>query len=194
MMSITTGIIRDHRGQSTIELAIILPFLLLLALGVFEFARAIQAKNITANMSREGTNLVSRSTGSDTPQDIMAALASTAQPLNMPLNGMMYITEFIGESGGQIEVVTQYRWTQWSQPGSYRHPSNVLLDPCTPWNNNICTPSFPKPRVNLSVLHLQAGDLAEGQTAYATEVFYRQQVIFSKIIDYSPEIYSITVF
>jgi hypothetical protein len=177
--------LRDDSGQSTIELAVILPFLLLLALGVFEFARALQSKNIVTNMSREGTNLASRST--DDPQTIMNALASTAEPLDMPSYGMIYITELRGGSNGEVEVVTQYRYK------SGIPQSKVLDDPCSPWNNNICRPD-PKPEANLSVLHLQTGDLAEGQTAYSTEVFYRQQVIFSKIIDYSPEIYSITVF
>jgi len=180
-------ILGDRSGQSTIELAFILPFLLLLALGVFEFSRAIQAKNIVTNMSREGTNLVSRPTGSYTPQDIMNALASTAQPLDMPSYGMMYITALRGRSDGQVEVVTQYRY----QSGI---PQSMVLASCTPWNNNVCNPDpSNKPVANLSVLHLHAGDLADGQTAYATEVFYRYQVIF-KIIKYSPVIYSITTF
>jgi Flp pilus assembly protein TadG len=186
--------LRDDSGQSTIELAVILPFLLLLALGVFEFARALQAKNIVTNISREGTNLASRST--DDPQTIMSALASTAQPLEMAItgnDGMIYITELRGRSDGQVEVVTQYRWDQWDQPGAYRPPSKVLAS-CNNWNNNECTPTGTLPEADLSVLHLQSGDLAEGQIAYTTEVFHRQQVIFSKIIDYSPEIYSITVF
>jgi hypothetical protein len=136
-------------------------------------------------MSREGTNLASRST--DDPQTIMNAIASTAEPLDMPSYGMIYITEVRGRSDGQIEVVTQYRYNS-----GFSQQSKVLAS-CSPWNNNICRPN-PKPVANLSVLHLQAGDLAEGETAYATEVFYRQQVIFSKIINYSPNIYSITVF
>jgi Flp pilus assembly protein TadG len=190
-MRMKNRILRGDSGQSTIELAIILPFLLLLALGVFEFARAIQAKNIVTNMSREGTNLVSR--GSDDPQTIMSALASTAQPLEMAKtrnDGMMYITELRGRSDGQVEVVTQYRW---NHPGGYRPPSKVL-DPCTPWSNDVCSPTSTLPTANLSVLHLQPGDLAEGQEAYATEVFSKHQAIFSKIINYGPDIYSITVF
>ena len=121
----------------------------------------------------------------------MNALASTAQPLNMPLNGMMYITDVRGRSDGQVEVVTQYRYNSSGNP-----PSNVLdpNDPCTPWNNNVCTPTSPLPTAILSALHLDPYDLAEGQEAYTTEVFYRQQVIFSKIINYSPVIYSITIF
>ncbi len=176
-------VLRNHSGQSTIELAIILPFLLLLALGVFEFARAIQAKNIVTNMSREGANMALRS--SRNHQDIMDALASTAQPLEMAKtgnDGMIYITQLEGRSDGQVEVVKQDRWDQWVQPGAYRPPSKVLdpLDPCSPWINNVCNPNPPKPTADLSVLHLQPGDLADDQVAYAVEVFGRYRVIFSK--------------
>lgn len=182
------------RAQSTIEFAFTLPLLLLLALGVFEFGRAIQAKNIVTNMSREGTNLVSRPTGSATPQDIMSALASTAQPLDMPSYGMMYISKARGlsDGSGKIEVVEQYRWP----PNRSVPPSKVAA--CGSggngsWNNGTCIPSSML-EASYSALHLSIGDLANGQVAYATEVSYRHQVVFSRIINYSPQIYSITVF
>jgi hypothetical protein len=182
------------RAQSTIEFAFTLPLLLLLALGVFEFGRAIQAKNIITNMSREGTNLVSRPTGSATPQDIMGALANTAQPLDMPSYGMMYISKLRGlsDGSGRIEVVKQYRWpTNRSVPSS-----NVAA--CGSggngsWINGTCTPSSML-EANYSVIHLSRGDLANGQVAYATEVSYRYQAVFNRVINYSPQIYSITVF
>ena len=54
-------------------------------------------------MSREGANLASRST--TTPQYIMNALASTAQPLNMSSNGMIYITQVSGTTDGKIGLL-----------------------------------------------------------------------------------------
>ena len=176
----------DWRGQSTIEFAFTLPLLLLLALGVFEFGRAIQAKNIVTNMSREGTNLIRRS--SDDPQTIMNALASTAQPLDMASYGMFYMIEVRGMSGGGIEVVKQYRWTLGISP-----PPDSKVATCTPMVSGICTPSSPLV-ASLSALHLNSGDLADGQTAFVTEVFYNYPVIFRNVINYSPQIYSITIF
>jgi len=181
------------RGQSTIEFAFMALFLLpLLALGVFEFGRAIQAKNIVINMSREGTNLVRRS--SDDPQNIMNALANTAQPLDMARYGMFYITEVKGMSSGQIEVVTQYKWL--SATVSPLPPSKVPVSSCTPGPHDppgVCTPSSTL-NANLTALHLTSGALADGQIAYVTEVFYHYPVIFRNIINYSPQIYSITIF
>jgi Flp pilus assembly protein TadG len=175
------------RGQSTIEFAFTLPLLLLLALGVFEFGRAIQAKNIITNMSREGTNLTSRSTTD--PKDIMTALADTAQPLDMQSYGIMYITKMTGLSDGRIKVVEQYRWPS----GRGTPPSKVAT--CGSWSSGTCTPSPSSVlEVTYATLHLNINDLADGQVAYATEVFYNYPVIFRNIIKYSPQIYSITVF
>lgn len=177
-------------GQSFIEFAIVLPLLLLLGLGVFEFGRAIQAKNIITNMSREGANLASRST--TTPQDIMNALAATAQPLNMSSYGMMYITQVNGKTdgSGNVEVAVQYRW-----PATKSSPASKVWGGCTSWGSDgTCTSLHtPLPLASLTALHLQQHDLADGQVAYAAEVFYNYQVIFKKIIKYSPQLYSETV-
>jgi Flp pilus assembly protein TadG len=186
-------------GQSFIEFAIVLPLLLLLGLGVFEFGRAIQAKNIITNMSREAANLASRTT--DDPQYIINAIASTAQPLNMSSNGMIYITQVIANPDLTIKVVAQYKWV-----GTYQPTSKVLVGTCTTWGTNavcsgvcrVCTKLPSPPSVDPSVLLLDQSDplhpaLASGQTAYAVEVFYNYQVIFRRIINYSPQLYSLTV-
>lgn len=46
--------VRDRRGQSLVEFALILPILLVLLLGVFDFGRAIYAFNAVSNAAREG--------------------------------------------------------------------------------------------------------------------------------------------
>jgi hypothetical protein len=190
-MRVRSRFVIGCRAQSTIEFAFTLPLLLLLALGVFEFGRAIQAKNIVTNMSREGTNLASRSSGDI--QDIMNALANTAQPLDMSKYGMFYITKVSGMSDGQIEVVTQYRWLSATVSPL---PASKVLNSCTRVAQDppgVCTPN-PRPLASLSALNLTRGDLAAGKVAYVTEVFYRYPVIFKRIINYGPQIYSKTIF
>jgi Flp pilus assembly protein TadG len=91
MMSRLNAKLADSSGQSAVEIALVLPLLVLMALGIYDFSRAIQANNIIVNMSREGANLVSRTTRD--PQDIMNALAFTANPLAINTDGMMYITK-----------------------------------------------------------------------------------------------------
>lgn len=46
---------RDGRGQSLVELALILPIFLLLVTGLFDLARAVWQENTLAYAAREGT-------------------------------------------------------------------------------------------------------------------------------------------
>ena len=78
-------------GQSMIELAMILPILLLLCFGAAELSHAILFNNILINMSREGANLASRTTQS--PQFIIDALNHTSAPLEMEAKGMLHASK-----------------------------------------------------------------------------------------------------
>jgi Flp pilus assembly protein TadG len=48
------GKLRNQRGQSIVELALLLPILLLLFIGIFEFGRVMNAYLVVNNASREG--------------------------------------------------------------------------------------------------------------------------------------------
>ncbi len=133
---------RASAGVSTIELAIILPILLMLVLGVIDFGRAILFNNILINMSREGANLASRTT-QDRPA-IILVLNFTSSPLVMNEHGMVYISRVKGVDGGNDTVIpvvqTQFRprttdgdmslgsrlWTcpSWQSSGQCNVPAN----------------------------------------------------------------------
>jgi Flp pilus assembly protein TadG len=166
-----------NKGQALLELAVVLPLLVLLLLGVFDFARAIRANNTISNMSREGANLASRS--SIAPQDIMDTLAATAQPLTMQNNGMIYITTVQGVAGGSPQIQTQAGW----QNSSLK---NII-------SSRIGTPTAGNP--NPTALNLDALNLAAGQTAYVVEVFYNFQSLFSSnLAKLGSQFYSRTIF
>jgi len=158
------------RGQAMIELALVLLFLVSLCLGVFDFARAIRTNNTIANMSREGANLASRTALAQ--QDIMNALADTAQPLNMQANGTMIITVLNGVTGGDPTIPNQYYWS--SNTPNFR---SKLGTPANPTTHRLAT------------LNLQTG-----QTANAVEVFYNYQSLFSSnVARLSRQFYSMTI-
>jgi hypothetical protein len=50
----------SHRGQSLVEFALIMPFILLVALGVIEVGYALLDQHVVTKLSREGSNLISR--------------------------------------------------------------------------------------------------------------------------------------
>ncbi len=165
-----------------------MPLLIFLGIFIFDFSRAIYANNIIVSLSREGANFASRTINS--PQDIINSLVYAASPLNMSEKGMIYITQLNGLSGGTVEIAAQHRLDR----SGVAPPSRVGT--CTPWAGGDCTPPNPnnRPLANLVALHLNPGDLAPGQTAWAVEVFYDYQVVFTNIINYRPVLYSISTF
>lgn len=195
---------KASKGQSLIELALILPVLLLLALGVVDFARAIQFNNILVSMSREGANLASRT--SYTPQSIIAVLNNTAEPMVMATNGMMYITRIMGRKvvtdppcvdnpptycPVEAKVQAQNRATTGDMLSL---PSRVWAG-CgtggTSWQvNGSCflppSPAVP-PTANLAMT------LRDGEDVYAVEALYNYDVIVHYVMTTGPKLYSLTV-
>ena len=98
-------------GQSVVELALLMPLLLVLTLGVADVGRALLFNNILINMSREGANLASRTAQS--PGFIINTLNQTASPLDMATQGMGILSRVKAIDGGSGTVITvvvaQYR-------------------------------------------------------------------------------------
>lgn len=53
---------QSDRGQSIVEFALVLPLLIVTALGVVEISYALLDQHIVTKLTREGSNLISRST------------------------------------------------------------------------------------------------------------------------------------
>lgn len=175
-------ILRESTGQAMVEAAIVLPLLVLLVIGVFEYSRSIQANNIVVAMSREAANLASR-TGA-APQDIMDAVGDTAQPLVMPAQGMIYITKVTGVTiGGSVKTViaTPSDQAKWAK-GGYSVASKIGA-----------------PRGTNYVVNIPDGrggnlKLGNGDVAFVTEVFYNYTVTFVNEFTWTPAIYSMSIF
>lgn len=72
---------RGETGQSLVEFAIALPFLVLVVLGVVELSYALLDFHVTTSFSREGSNLISRNTSL---QDAVTAMRlMTVRPINL---------------------------------------------------------------------------------------------------------------
>jgi hypothetical protein len=171
-----SAMLRETAGQSAVELALVLPLLLILALGVFEFSRAIQANSIITNMSREGASLASRT--SRDQQDIMNSLAYAAQPLTMDTDGMMYLTE--------VKNVVGVPTIQLPQKALRANTVSLLNSRIDQTNVADCLGGIVIP---------------DGQTVYIFEVVYRYNFVFktsSPLLDTTlldPTIlYSATIF
>jgi len=203
------GAVRARRrsaGIVSVEFGLLLPVLVALALPIFDIARNIQAQMILINISREGANLSSRASLTYPMQTIMTSVAATAPPLNMAANGMIYITQIMGNDGCDAKgngctgiVVAQYRWT-----GGNYYPASHIWN-CggggTSWasdGSGSCT-NLAEAAPEVALLK---GQLSDGQVAYVVETFYVQQPLIGAMklgggIDIpalSPNLYAMTVF
>jgi len=189
--------LKQSDGQTMVELALILPVLLLLSFGVFEYSRSVLTKNIITNMSREGANLAART--QELPQTIMAAIATTAEPLDMGTNGMIFITEVMGVDDGTGTdtadpiIQAQYRYVN----GGYS-ANSIVWGSCGSWPGGKCADVSGDPIADLEgdggTISGMESVISDGQTVYAVEVFYDYAPMISYVLNNNLEIYSRNVF
>lgn len=157
---------RKQAGQSVVELAFVLPLLILFILGVADLSRAIHAYNAIVNLSREGANLAARTTMD--ASTIMNTLAAGVHPLALDKNGMMYLTE-VEQISGSPAIRSQTGWKGGSGLLS-RVDGGTLVD-------------------TLGGIELQPG-----QKVLIFEVLYRYDSLFKSGDGFAPVLHSKTIF
>lgn len=181
-----------QKGVAAVELALVLPLLLALVLGLFEFSQAIFINNNLTNMSREGANLATR-TGTP-PADIMNALAETAEQLDMPANGMIYVTKILRTTSGppaqRNKVLEQYRWegTALEDP-----PPSQIWTCVSPsrWDGGQCDiiPALDS-STRTAILDMT---LKDNEEVVAVEVYYDYHPVFRLFLKKVVHLYSRTL-
>lgn len=77
--------VRGDSGQALVELALALPLLLLILVGIFEFARAYSIKQSLVNAAREGARaaVVQKATGTPDSSAVAAVVNTYLSPNNI---------------------------------------------------------------------------------------------------------------
>ena len=168
------------RGLAAVEMVFVIPILLLLGLGVVELSHVILAKNISTSLAREGANLASRSF-SDSDQEIMDALALSADPLDLSQNGVIYISVVVGDDDPDPYISEQHRWLGYGFGSSSR-----MWAGCPSWDRNgACVIPSRKPRLSNFPMALEPGE-----TVHIVEVVYDYSYLTSYVFDHNQLIYS----
>lgn len=113
--------LRTHRrGQAVVELALIAPILLLIILGIVEFARAWSAHHVIADAAREGARMSAIADDAIGPPEVRAAVqqalangglnASTVEATCPPTGDApcIEVTDNAGERGLPSVVYIEY--------------------------------------------------------------------------------------
>src|SRR5471032_427988 len=199
---------RRSAGLAAVELALLLPVLVLVLAGLIDLARGLQADLVLINLSREAANITARN-NSTSMQNAMSAVSASAPPLNMEQRGMIYITEVMGVVVGtgpttRSVVIAQYRWDDATNNVGYRvshyAPSSKVWT-CTSWSTvdgSCLTIPAVAAAPNSTVMN---GQLAAGQVVFVAESFYQFNMLFGNfnlggvhLPTLGPDLYSMTVF
>ncbi len=179
---------RASTGLSMIELALVLPVLLLLLLGVADFGRFILFDNILINMSREGANLAART--SQSPQFIIDALNHTATPLDMETHGMVYITRVVGADGGAGTVVSRVEEQYRASIGDASLQSKLSWS-CPSWTGGKC--NVPVAQADRLVVLALPRPLGLGEEVHVVETTYHYSTFSKYVLQTDPDLYSATL-
>lgn len=175
-------------------MALILPLLLVVVMGLYEFSRAISVNNVITNLSREGANLASRTASSS--GDIIEALVQTTGHINFHDQGIIYVTRILktsfGQSGKDAQVLTQHRWVgaDLGDPPASRvwvcegnGSSNWAGDECD------IKPALPSKNRSVTIDML----FENGEEAVAVEVYYVYKPSFLFVLKKELPLYSLTL-
>ena len=175
---------RRIAGQSLIELALLMPPMLILVFGVIDYARAIQFNNILVSMSQEGANLAARTSASF--QGIIKGLNATADPLTMGTNGMVYITKIMGTTvAGKVVARVEGQTRGVADIGSESLYSTLSSQvwACSSWDGSgNCTANLSNATAILPIT------LSDGEEIYAVETLYNYKVMFNYVMTTGPKL------
>ena len=168
-----------------IELALIMPILLLLFLAVADFSRAILFNNLLINLSREGANLASRT--AQNSQFIIDALIHTSAPLEMSSRGIIFLSRVKGVDGGSGTVISVVEEQYRSVAGDASLLSRLWH--CSNWEGTgKCTlPAAASARVVTLPFTLELG-----YEVHVAETIYTYNPLTNFFLKSSPQLYSVT--
>jgi len=106
---------RGEAGQSLIEFAMVLPFLVVVVFGVIEVSYALLDQHVVTSFSREGSNLISRNTSL---RDAVTAMRQmTSRPLDLDNGSSKIILSVVRRvstpSAANYDRVILYQRTQY---------------------------------------------------------------------------------
>jgi Flp pilus assembly protein TadG len=123
---------RSRSGQALVEFLFVAMILMVMLFGLIDFCRAISTKQVLVNISREGSNLASRTTGASTDSVISNALGtviSNAIPLNISAHGQVIITAVYNTGNAFVitDQISEGHLTQPSKIGTLANSNNVTM-------------------------------------------------------------------
>jgi hypothetical protein len=168
--------VKNDRGQAMVELALALPLILLLLLGVIEVSYALLDQHVVTKLTREGSNLISRDA---TLQDAVVAMTKMGtRPVDFTKSSTVIFSVIkrvptAGAANFNKDILyqrTSYGAFAATSKLSTRGSGSFGGSPDYQANNS-------DNDTNLQITNLPANLLTTGGMLYVTEVFTKHTLI-----------------
>ncbi|HZQ60494.1 MAG TPA: TadE family protein [Casimicrobiaceae bacterium] len=162
--------LRDTRGQTLVEFAMVLPLLIVVAFGVVEFGYMLLDQHVVTKMTREGSNLISRNTTLGDAATVMRNMST--RPVNFDANSKLIFSVIRNVSTvGAPNYNTPVLYERYEYGTLARYSTLNTRGPATFGN----PPEYQAPNsdsnTNLQVTNLPANIISLGGMLYVTEIY-----------------------
>jgi Flp pilus assembly protein TadG len=145
---------RNNSGQALVELALIMPMLMIFVFGIVDYTRALYDQEVITNLAGEGSSMASRATPL---AETVTAVWSDAD-IDMTDNGCVIVTSVSSPSSGSYKVTAQSQSTICNSP-----PSKIGCAPPPSSCGNATIPTLVQTVIQSST----------NPTVYITEVYFK---------------------
>jgi Flp pilus assembly protein TadG len=191
------SLLKDTRGQSVVEMAIMMPLLVIIVLGVIEVSYALLDQHVVTKMTREGSNLISRDTSLADAANALKAMSG--RPVNFSSNSkLIFSVVRRGATTGTNNYNKDVLYARYEY-GAIAGTSAISTRGSGSYGTG---PEYEATNAdgdtNIQVTTLPAGiTLSTGGTLYITEIFTTHELItpFDKFgVNVPKTLYSIAYF
>ncbi len=149
--------VRDRRGTATVEMAVLVPFLMFLLLGIWEVGRALNVTAILQNAAAVGARQASTGLASNTQvkQSVLAYLSSAGMPTTNATVTVADLTKPGADVGSadqldqlQVTVSVPFSDVRWAVSGFIVKNTTAITGTATyysarvdPYPTNITSPA-----------------------------------------------------
>ncbi|HTY63385.1 MAG TPA: TadE family protein [Acidobacteriota bacterium] len=170
---------RSSRGQVLVELAIVMPLLILIVLGVVEMSYLLYDQHVLIRLSREGSNLISRDVSLGDAGTAMTSMVNPPVDLSSSNSKMIFTVLTKYSSGANTNYVIVY---QRYEIGSLTAASAFTTQGALSSSSFGSAPDYiavnPANDTNLRVTNVPSSlTLNQGQFVYVTEIYSRHALI-----------------
>ena len=174
-MKTTLRTLRDCRGQSMVEFAMIAPFLIILALGLVELGYGLLDQHVVTKLSREGANMISRNVPVEDASKALRNMQTRPVDFSNGTSKMIFSVVKRGETVGTTNYNKDLLYSRYEYGSgtnsklSTRGPGSFDSDHVA---NNSDTDS------NLQLTNLPPGMMTQpGGLVYVCEIYTKHKLI-----------------